>query len=523
MTFYEAALRVLEREGKPLHVNAIVEQALKDSLLSHVGKSPEDVMQSRLLAMARRRTDRKVVATAAMTYGLVEWGIPEDAAALALAPEQPKDDEKPLRPRERHPMPSPDKVRIAGRGERMRKGQRREEEREERGRRRKFPPLAEVAFEILSQASAAMAAVDIAAAARERDLVSEDLGAEALLHALREDNRRRAEAGRKPAFHIGPDGEVSVERAAAGEAPSVELEAAFAYAIGMPLTEGKPGAERGPGATRLMAQAAEHRRQMLRLVRRRLGDMDAAGFERAAMVLLEAKGFREIKIAKRGKDGPLVMALRKDGLTDLRWVIQLLKGGAEVEREDVEDLRKDLAHFGAQLGIVLSPADVSRDARHDASAGGLVPVLLWCADALSDLYAEAKLGLVSLSVEVLDLDENFYRQCREKGRDEERARRVREERERGQAPVPQAAVSGFQVPQGGPQAPAGRAHAPMAVPTEAERAALAAAIVTGPSAAEREAAEQRRREEERLRAEAHEKIEAAELQARARRAAPPPA
>jgi hypothetical protein len=35
MTFFEAALRVLlEREGKPLHVNAIVEQALKENLLS---------------------------------------------------------------------------------------------------------------------------------------------------------------------------------------------------------------------------------------------------------------------------------------------------------------------------------------------------------------------------------------------------------------------------------------------------------------------------------------------------------
>jgi ribonuclease E len=46
MTFYEAAVRVLEREGKPLHVNAITEIALKENFLSHVGKSPEEVMQS---------------------------------------------------------------------------------------------------------------------------------------------------------------------------------------------------------------------------------------------------------------------------------------------------------------------------------------------------------------------------------------------------------------------------------------------------------------------------------------------
>jgi HJR/Mrr/RecB family endonuclease len=424
MTFYEAALRVLEREGKPLHVNAITEAALKENLLSHVGKSPEEVMQSRLLAMARRRTERKVVATAPLTYGLVEWNVPEDPAALAVAPELPPENEPPLRARERHPIPSPDKVRVSGRGERTRKP-RRDEEAEGR-RRRRFPPLPEVAFEVLTHSGIPMSAVDLAAAARERDLVSEDLGAEALLHALREDNRRRSDAGRKPAFSIAPTGDISLERAAPGEAPSVELEAAFAYALGMPLTEAK--AERGPGAARLIAQAAEHRRQILRLVRRRLGDLDAVGFERAALALLEQQGFREVKVARRGKDGPLVMGRKKDGLSELRFVIQILRGGAELERDDVEDLRKDLLHYGAQLGLLVSPADITRDARHDAQASGQAPIILWCADAAAEKFAESKLGVGLVSVEVLDLDDDFFRRCREKPRDEERPRRGREER-----------------------------------------------------------------------------------------------
>ncbi|MBI5548046.1 MAG: restriction endonuclease [Deltaproteobacteria bacterium] len=511
MTFYEAALRVLEREGKPLHVNAITEAALKDNLLSHVGKSPEEVMQSRLLAMARRRTDRKVVATAMLTYGLVEWGIPEDPVALAASPELPPDGEKPLRPRERHPIPSPDKVRIAGRGERPRKG-RREEDHEERRRRRRFPPLPEVAFEILSQVTGPMSAVDLAAAARERELVSEDLGAEALLNALREDNRRRAEAGRKPAFTLGAHGEVSVERAVAGEAPSVELEAAFAYALGVPLTEGK--LERGPGATRLVAQAAEHRRQIVRLVRRRLGDMDAFAYERAGLALLEQQGFRDLKVIKRSKDGPLLTARRKDGLTELRWVVQVLKGGPEVEREDVEDLRKDLTQHGAQLGIVLCPAEVTRDARHEAQAGGQSPVLLWCADALAEKHIEAKVGVGSTSIEVWDLDEDFFRRCRDKGREDERSRRGREER----PPAPARSPASSAAPVSAPAAPAGMAAAPGAppVPSEAERQALAERMAQ-PTAEEREAEERRRREEEKLRAEAHERIEAAEQQARLKR------
>ena len=500
MTFYEAALRVLEREGKPLHVSAITELALKENLLSHVGKSPDEVMQSRLLAMARRRNERKVVATAPLTYGLVEWNVPEDPAALAIAPESPPENEPPLRPRERHPIPSPDKVRVSGRGERdrMRKP-RREEESEEKRRRRRFPPLPEVAFEVLSQTGGPMNAVDLAAAAREKDLVSEDLGAEALMHALREDNRRRADAGRKPAFSFSATGEISVaaDRAAAGEPPpSVELEAAFAYALGVPLTD---KVERGPGASRILSQAAEHRRQMLRLVRRRLGDLDASGFERAALALLEHQGYRELKVAKRGKEGPLVMARKKDGLSELRYVVQILRGGSEVQRDDVEDLRKDLLHYGAQLGLLVCPADITRDARHDAQASGQAPIILWCADGLADKYAEAKLGVGSVQVEVLDLEEDFFRRCREKGREEERTRR--EERqpggERNAAPAPAQ----------------GTVHEPA---RPGEVAQLAQRMIGRGNDQGADAA--RRRDEERLRLEAHERIEAAELQARLKNA-----
>ena len=44
MTFTEAAIEVLRREGKPLHFKKIAEIAVRDSLLDHVGKVPEDVM-----------------------------------------------------------------------------------------------------------------------------------------------------------------------------------------------------------------------------------------------------------------------------------------------------------------------------------------------------------------------------------------------------------------------------------------------------------------------------------------------
>src|SRR3954447_17740645 len=106
MTFYEAALRVLEGEGHPLHVLEITEKSIAQSLLSHIGKTPEQTMLSRLAAMARRNRDRRVIVTAKDTFALVDWGLPEDQEALAQTgvPEpHPEEALPPLRPVERHP------------------------------------------------------------------------------------------------------------------------------------------------------------------------------------------------------------------------------------------------------------------------------------------------------------------------------------------------------------------------------------------------------------------------------------
>lgn len=48
MTFYEAAVEILREAGRPLHYKKITENAIRRSLLSHVGKTPEETMHARL-------------------------------------------------------------------------------------------------------------------------------------------------------------------------------------------------------------------------------------------------------------------------------------------------------------------------------------------------------------------------------------------------------------------------------------------------------------------------------------------
>ncbi|HYO65361.1 MAG TPA: winged helix-turn-helix domain-containing protein, partial [Archangium sp.] len=320
MTFYEAALRVLESEGRPLTFLEITEKSIAQNLLSHVGKTPELTMLSRLAAMARRTRDRKVVVTAKDTFALADWALPEDAEALALTgvmEAHPEESLPPLRPVERHPEPRTDNVRVAGRGSERKR--RREEEEEGRGaRRRRFPPIPEVVFEILSEADAALRPEQLLEQARGKELAAEDATVEALLTALLEDNQRRIDAGRRPQFSFSKEsGAVALERAGApSEAPPLELQAAFAAALGIPLEDGRPvlpraGAAAAAATPEAQADAAllttarsavkDARKAVARVLRKRLGELDVGAFEKSVVKMMHALGFRELKVAKRSK------------------------------------------------------------------------------------------------------------------------------------------------------------------------------------------------------------------------------
>src|SRR5438128_3702287 len=226
MTFTEAAVEVLRRAGKPLHFKDIAELALRDNLLSHVGQDPEVTMGQRLAAMAKREEDRKVVAVAPEgTFALLEWSVPaETVVEPSPPPLQPAESEQPVyRPREREPRAihaqarrrlqelqadhEPDSVFVQ---ETEREGRERQD-RDRHGRlqkgQRRFPPPAEVVFEALALRQSGAALKDLAESLGEKGMLSDALVRDlpSLVSALLEDNRRRTEAGRKPAFIV--DGE----------------------------------------------------------------------------------------------------------------------------------------------------------------------------------------------------------------------------------------------------------------------------------------------------------------------------
>ena len=139
---------------------------------------------------------------------------------------------------ERHPEPRNENVRGAGRQER-----RRRHEEEERGKKRRYPPIPEVAFELLGEAESPLAPSEVLRLARERQLASDELRPEALLTSLAEENQRRIDAGRRPNFALDPTGALMLER---DDLPVADVQSAFARALDLPFTDGRivPAASR---------------------------------------------------------------------------------------------------------------------------------------------------------------------------------------------------------------------------------------------------------------------------------------
>jgi hypothetical protein len=430
MTFTEAATEVLRREGKPLHFRKLTEIAIRENLLDHVGKVPEETMADQLAAHCRLpRAERRVMPVQQGTFALVEWGIEEDPAGLEGLLEAPPEGELPYRGRERHPVPSRDLSRGAGRGEGR---ARRRDEEERRGRR--FPPPAEVAYEILAGAGKPLTLGEIAATGAERLLMPDAFVRDggSLRAALAEDNRRRESAGRKGLFEIDGDTVTLVAQPEPGERPA-------ATATG-----------------RAAGTLQDIRRTALAALRRRLRECDGPTVEHLALKLLEKLGFRDVKVAKRGREHAVCTAKRRMGLADVRHAIRIVRGGADAGRRDVVDVRRDVGHYGAQIGVVITPGDAAREARGDAGAAGQLPVVLLCGEALAEAFAEAGIGC--MPVVVPEVDEGFFRSAAEIAEREEAARRARrEERERREstrreeAPAAAASAEGTEAP--GPAEP----------------------------------------------------------------------
>ncbi|MFP2964476.1 restriction endonuclease, partial [Myxococcus sp. 1LA] len=168
------------------------------------------------------------------------------------------------------------------------------------------------------------------------------------------------------------------------------------------------------------------RRSVARGLRKRLGELDVGTFEKSVVKMMHGLGFRELKVAKRSKEGPLLTARKREGSVELRYAVRMLKGTPGIDRKSVQELRRDLGHYSAQVGLLVSAGDVRGDARTEAQANGSL-VMLWCGDALGEKFLEAETAVSVTQVALYEVDEKFFEAAK---LDAEEAQKRREERQR---------------------------------------------------------------------------------------------
>jgi hypothetical protein len=490
MTFYEAALRVLEAAGQPLTSIEITERSIAQGLLSHVGKTPEQTMLSRLAAMARRARDRRVTVTGPETFALTEWGLGEDPAVLDLETAAilhigRADPDLPVA----RPQLAQRERTGAGRMERRR--------RHVRGRGSRppspVPTVSEVAFDCSARprppppGSCPPGPGTAAGVGRAQP--------EALLTTLAE----RTSGGSTPDgphFALDTTGACS----SSGTAPVAEVHATFAHVLGLPFDGRRVFLESPalPAVDDTVVHAAktsvkEARRAMARVLRGQLASLEARTLEKACVRMLHALGYREVRVAKRSNQGPLLTARRKEGSLELRYAIRLVRGSGAVDRRMIQECRRDVGHQSAQVGLLLATGDLRGDARSEALSGGTL-VGVWTGDGLAEKFLEAHTGVRVTQLELFELDRAFFEDV---SRDAEEARHRREERrrEREAAPPVEEADEGLEAgaDQGGPEDSSGDEESASDAPGEE-------AVPGGPETPGDAASSERRRRRRRRRA-----------------------
>src|SRR5688500_1850427 len=87
MTFLEAALQILGREGKALHFKELTEKAVNNKLLTFVGRTPEVTMQTQLTAAVKKAPGNPFVRVKPGVFGLLRY--PEIVEPEPQAPPAP--------------------------------------------------------------------------------------------------------------------------------------------------------------------------------------------------------------------------------------------------------------------------------------------------------------------------------------------------------------------------------------------------------------------------------------------------
>ena len=457
MTFTEAALEVLRSAGEPLHYKKITEIAIEKNLLSHVGKTPEVTMSSRLATMVKKdRGSAPIIKVKPGVFAIREdlRENPEalDAALEQLAASTPDSGDETngsvVKDKDRPSLPGADVFPeeeddddpiLAGlddddgdggedKGRRRRRRRRRgkgdgEGEADEmptregragretrngrgrdRGRSRRDEPSAELELDrepgdgdLLGKGLAD--AVWSVLIRSERGGVTFARAAELLV-------RRGRMSGQGSA--LAPTIAAAL-RADVAASERAEEPRRFLLRNGrVALTDWLLPKELARTGEATVRSAEKQREQARRAWLAKVNELPLAGFAELVATWLNAQGVSSLRAVRRPASGGQELhfaGTEKRGPVETRLAVVVLRGGREIDRETVIRVRGSLHHYGnAAAAWIVTAGRTSSGAREEVAATPAVPVALFDGGQLASSMEACGIGLRARRVVVSEID-----------------------------------------------------------------------------------------------------------------------
>ncbi|MBW2277034.1 MAG: restriction endonuclease [Deltaproteobacteria bacterium] len=430
MTFTEAALEVLERDGRPMHARDIAERAVAWGLLSHVGKTPVQTMSARISTVVAKGPDKSpFVRVRPGVFALAKWkGEPPGPKGPPPAPRQSTPAPKPAPRPAPKPVPKPvPKPAVAA--EPAEQGEPAPKKRRRRRRKKRSdsgegasasPPAQKPATQkpaepkpTVKPASRPSDAPQLNRRASSAEPI--DI-AERAVEVLRNHNAPLApEALTKAIGWKGDRSILMLDALLTAEGLDRELRGLrprfVRHRSGWALAEREVSSEIVE-LERQVSEAADRLSQLAeRQIQRRLRSLPLKALVRVVIMYLRRQGFDSMNPVERGSGDEFhlsVLDRRGGGQFRTAVVIRRDPTNKPVTDRAVSDLRGALHHYRSMSALIVTTGMFDEQARTEAVVSNLPPVALVDGESLARELARVSIGVRARKVGLPAFDDAFF-------------------------------------------------------------------------------------------------------------------
>lgn len=181
-----------------------------------------------------------------------------------------------------------------------------------------------------------------------------------------------------------------------------------------------PEADEETGLERIRKLNVQLRGQVRESIIETLKDIDPYAFEQLIRKLLQAMGYDDVEVTAASNDkGVDVVGNIEMGITSVREVVQVKRHQANIQRPVVDALRGSLHRFEAMQGTIITVGGFSKGTREAAFERGAAPITLIDGQKLVDLLTEHGIGVRKKVLEVWEFDEDGFADLSDAGAPEE--------------------------------------------------------------------------------------------------------